>query len=224
MPFRRNVNFQGREEELKQLESIDKYSGNIAVIHGLGGIGKTELVTEFVFRSYEAFTAVLWIPAVTAETVAAEFTRIVQRLVNLHVSKTSGQPDITDIARKLGIWGLIDDNGRLSSDDADVSSKEFVDAVLRWMGENPNWLLIFDNLDDIESFQVPAYFPPEPKGMTIITSRRREALTDLRTHSIEIQGLAEEDAIRLLLGKLGKTPELVNITGKLAVVDVVKSS
>jgi len=84
------------------------------------------------------------------------------------------------------------------------------------MSGNHNWLLIFDNLNNIESFEASKYFLLQALGTIIITSHRREAIR-LGTHSVEIQELGEEDASWLLLGKLGKTPESVGVIGKLSI-------
>lgn len=53
LPFRKNEFFVGRQDALMRLSSIlDKAPRNhIAVVYGIGGIGKTELVTQYIFSS-----------------------------------------------------------------------------------------------------------------------------------------------------------------------------
>jgi len=93
LPFLQNANFQGRREELRNLKGINKSNGNIVVIYGLGGMGKTELVVEFVFHVHKAFTVVFWVHADTPEAMDVDFKAIVKHLVNLEASKwTSSQP------------------------------------------------------------------------------------------------------------------------------------
>ena len=55
MPIARNALFVGREEDLKALARALKAGGTAAVgqvatVTGLGGIGKTQLASEFVYR------------------------------------------------------------------------------------------------------------------------------------------------------------------------------
>jgi tetratricopeptide (TPR) repeat protein len=60
--------------------------GQAAAIHGLGGIGKTELVAHYARTNLDRFTLVWWITADSAENVAlglAALTRRLHQLANL---------------------------------------------------------------------------------------------------------------------------------------------
>jgi AAA+ ATPase superfamily predicted ATPase len=52
VPFDRNPNFTGRESQLAQLEEklFGRGRTTKVAIWGLGGVGKTQLVLEFVYR------------------------------------------------------------------------------------------------------------------------------------------------------------------------------
>ena len=55
MPFERNSRFTGRELELSKLENIISSNNQTikVAITGLGGVGKTQLAIELVYRVME---------------------------------------------------------------------------------------------------------------------------------------------------------------------------
>jgi tetratricopeptide (TPR) repeat protein len=63
----RNQDFTGREALLKELrralESTNKASVLPRALHGLGGVGKTQLAVEYVYRYGEHYDLIWWIPA-----------------------------------------------------------------------------------------------------------------------------------------------------------------
>src|SRR6185503_80612 len=78
MPLSRNPLFVGREDDLKQLAVTLKGGttaaiGQIAAATGLGGIGKTNLATEFVHRYGQFFAGgVFWLSFADAASVPSE--------------------------------------------------------------------------------------------------------------------------------------------------------
>src|SRR6185503_11705123 len=78
MPLSRNPLFVGREDDLKQLAVTLKGGttaaiGQIAAATGLGGIGKTNLATEFVHRYGQFFAGgIFWLSFAEANAVPAE--------------------------------------------------------------------------------------------------------------------------------------------------------
>lgn len=50
------------------------------------------------------------------------------------------------------------------------------EAMRKWFEKESNteWLLIFDNFDDLEAFDINDYFPRASWGSTLVTSRRRD--------------------------------------------------
>jgi hypothetical protein len=87
MPFERNPYFTGRESELARIEGMlfaEDQTSKIAV-SGLGGVGKTSLVIEFVHRTRGKHTdcSIFWIPATTMESVQHFFPTL---------SRQSSQP------------------------------------------------------------------------------------------------------------------------------------
>ena len=76
-----------------------------------------------------------------------------------------------------------------------------MDASLRWLASQTdrNWLLIFDNADNVD-LKLKKYFPSCSSGSIIITTRNRE----LRHYTekdadADVKGMDLEDAKNLLL-------------------------
>jgi hypothetical protein len=78
MPFSRNRLFVGRENDLRALAAALKAGGAAAVgqspaVTGGGGVGKTQLASEFVYRYGQYFAAgVFWLNLSDAESVPVE--------------------------------------------------------------------------------------------------------------------------------------------------------
>ncbi len=73
MPFDRNPNFTGRESQLTQLEGrlfVGEQTTKVTIT-GLGGIGKTQLLLELVYRIRDKYKncSVIWIPATNMESL-----------------------------------------------------------------------------------------------------------------------------------------------------------
>ena len=157
---------------------------------GLGGIGKTQLVLELVYRMKEKDKncSVIWIPATNMES-------LYQAYVN--------------VAQQLGIPGWKDDK---------VDVKRLVQEYLS--KENTGqWLLVFDNADDINMWvSKPAsesgsgslieFLPRSNQGCIIFTTRDRKTAVKLAHQNVvEVPEISEEVA-KQLLRKYLVNPEL----------------
>ena len=83
-----------------------------------------------------------------------------------------------------------------------------VQVVLDWlrMAQNQHWLLVYDDFDDIESYDIRDFFPNTQRRSIIVTSRRREcARLGL---GIEVEQLSQADALELLKKSAKLTDEL----------------
>lgn len=157
MAFRRNPLFVGRENDLRSLAGVFAAGaifavGQIAAATGLGGIGKTNLATEFVHRYGQFFAGgVYWLsfadPAAIPTEVAA-----------------------------CGAAGLIEHPswGTLRPDDQV--------ALVRAAWEEPlPRLLVFDNCDDTESASAEdllRQWCPAGGGASVLVTSRRGAWDD----------------------------------------------
>lgn len=147
IPYRRNPNFIGRDEQLEKLhESLTsgKYAAVTQAISGLGGIGKTQLATEYAYRFSSDYTVVWWLRAEDPAILAAEYAQLADSLGLTPVGTS-------DLQKKIR-------------------------TVRSWLEQNRGWLLIFDNAlqpRDLHDPQNPErqYLPSCSIGHVIITSR-----------------------------------------------------
>lgn len=73
IPFHQNKHFIGRGNDLRLLASLLKHEKSIAAITGMGGIGKTQLATEFAYRYGQYYAGgVYWLSCANEENVANE--------------------------------------------------------------------------------------------------------------------------------------------------------
>jgi tetratricopeptide (TPR) repeat protein len=120
----RNKNFTGRKELLGQLR--DGIAGQVTAVvphalHGLGGVGKTQMAVEYAYRFRTEYDVVWWIPADQPVLVRSSLASLAPYL-GLPPSTASGVED---------------------------AAKAVLEALRR--GEPYNrWLLIFDNADQPE--------------------------------------------------------------------------
>jgi hypothetical protein len=139
--------FVGREEELAQIHERLQHASSrrIVVLHGLGGIGKTQLAVEYAKRHRKDYSAVFRMNTKDEDTLKQSFTNIARRIYRDHPStylKTATQSDNLD---------------------------EVVDAIKRWLNHSRNswWLLVYDNYDNpkltgnqnLGAFDIQYFFP-----------------------------------------------------------------
>jgi tetratricopeptide (TPR) repeat protein len=83
LPHSRNRNFTGREEMLSELrKALD--SGQTAAltqaISGLGGVGKTQLATEYAYRHTESYDVVWWVRSEQPASLRADYAGLAAKL------------------------------------------------------------------------------------------------------------------------------------------------
>jgi hypothetical protein len=124
VPYRRNPFFTGREEVLNRLHEHYKQAKSVALtqppaITGLGGIGKTQIAIEYAYRYRDDYQYVLWVNALSSETLLTEFITLADIL-------ELPQPE-KDEHHQV----------RLTS------------MVKRWFSQHDHWLFILDNADNL---------------------------------------------------------------------------
>lgn len=203
----------GRAKELCRLAEVLRNDGKIFVLHGTGGIGKTQTALEFAFRFQSNFSSIFWVNAVSRITATAGFNQIAQRLVMHYGDKQHSEaPDYYQVAQQLGLSGLVSATGQVTINE--TSAPRIINAVKSWLAfpSNDQWLLIFDNYNDLK-FDVPDFFPTRQCGNLIITSQRTRS-TLLGTHFEGISGLDAENAVSLLFKLSNKTVRESDMEGK----------
>jgi len=196
---RENSGFTGREyllENLKQEIEKGKDRQNIIVLHGTGGMGKTQLALKYIYQQYRNYSSVFVINTTSAQTTILGFIQIMQRLVQHHGQISD---DYTHIGRLLGMAGKLDPAGCFTVT-SEHEEQHVVNSVKQWFSapENTNWLLVFDNLDDPDLVDIEEYIPPCSHGTVIITSRRRECIQQGRS-GLEVQEMHHMESVQLLL-------------------------
>jgi hypothetical protein len=206
VPFRfdymKNGKFTGRKELLtqvhEQLSSGWRGTGsNISALYGPGGIGKTQIAIEYAHLHHANYSSVFWVDATNQKSACDSFLQIATRVLRHYVEKDVETPNYGSIARTLGLIDLLDENGRISMMYGD--NHGIVDAMKDWFAKEANteWLLIFDNVDDLETFDIRDFFPKAPWGSILITTRRRDI--PISWNGIEVQEMSENEGLQLLL-------------------------
>ena len=83
VPHNRNPNFTGREEHLANLKmamSSDKPAALTQAIHGLGGVGKTQLALEYAYRNAAEYDIVWWVRSEEPATLTSDYASLAKAL------------------------------------------------------------------------------------------------------------------------------------------------
>ena len=204
LPFQRNDNFTGRDRELAEihntLQSADATTSRrrVMVLHGLGGIGKTQLAIQYAYLHQKDYTSVWWVHAATTQSLSQDFLGIAQQLLSYHITLTvaSQKPDNSRTAVALGLPpDIVGRNGELN---VSRDTMGIVKAIKSWFAaeDNNQWLLIIDNYDDLGNVNIYDFLHPNSSGSILITSRSRD--TRRIGKELEVLEVAEEEALEIL--------------------------
>jgi tetratricopeptide (TPR) repeat protein len=112
----RNLNFSGRDELLEQLHASLQAGSAAAVVprgalHGLGGVGKTELALEFAHRFASDYDIAWWVPAEQPTSATSALATLAGRV---GVEELADQGEMVamlfDRLRQRDRWLLVYDN------------------------------------------------------------------------------------------------------------------
>ncbi|KAL7268612.1 hypothetical protein RUND412_008760 [Rhizina undulata] len=177
-----------------------------AVLHGMGGVGKSQIALEYAHRYRQCYTSVFWIDANDASRITESAYKIVEQLVEHYASKWRSSPNFQEISNILGIPGSIDASGTLIQSATGVAMK----VVHKWLSGNENrgWLLLVDNNDQQKLGDLDKLIPTCDWGSVVITTR----LPNLSRFGecVRIEEIGKEAGLELLLkssGKMQKNPD-----------------
>ncbi|KAL9036049.1 MAG: hypothetical protein Q9180_004523 [Flavoplaca navasiana] len=177
----KNHSFVGREDVLSGMHDIFRDPSPApacCVVHGLGGVGKTETALEFTYIYRSDYDAVFWLPAERVPDLENEFAQIAITL------------------------GLSDDTRQ-----DDQRNKNVVKAR-QWLEQtNRRWLLIFDNVEGIYELTAFLPTVANAKSSIILTTQMSDCnpLTDV-FQRFPLQSFKEADASKLLFKCLDREP------------------
>ncbi len=153
--------FVGRKEELSKVKDSFQGDGSqrkIVLLHGLGGIGKTQLAVTFVKEHRDTYSAILWLNGKNEDTLKQSFAGIAKRLHNEYPS-----------------------SALLRTTTKEKNLDRVVAVIKQWLSlrGNTRWMLVFDNIDnpklpgieDPQAYDIRLYFPEAHQGSILITTR-----------------------------------------------------
>ena len=200
----RNANFTGRDQDLRKLRD-ELRSGGVAIVlpltvHGLGGVGKTQIALEYAHRFRADYDVIWWMNCGQSQYVDASLADLGQRMRQTFDAAVPEEGGVTEVAQQ----------------------------VLHFLGEgraDKRWLLVYDNAEDIGEVRD---LLPSSGGHVLITSRngdwaalgnslkvdvfkREESISHLRRR---IPGITETEADDVA-AVLGDMPLAVAAAGAL---------
>jgi tetratricopeptide (TPR) repeat protein len=181
LPFRRNPDFIGREQELAELAArLGRGAAAVTqTLLGAGGVGKTALAVEYAYRYRSQFDAVWWIRAEQPATLVGDYA---------------------DLAAALGL---------LEGDQPDQQLA--ARAVRRWLEGHDRWLLVLDNAEAAETptglspplARLVDLIPQVLHGQVLVTSR--DASWEEHAGLAELEVFTPGEAVAFLLARTGST-------------------
>lgn len=164
-----NPFFVGRQDELALLWEAQGF-GRVTAVTGIGGIGKTQLISEFVHRYGHRFHGgVYWLDFSSAKTVSN---------IEDQVIICGDQEHMKLYARNEGL-----------------EPEEQLEKV-KFAWQERRCLLLFDNCED-ESLLL-RWVPSTGRSYVIVTSRKQKWNPILVQTQRDLKGLASDESLRML--------------------------
>jgi len=168
----RNLHFTGRIAELEALRANltrgDRTHPAAQLISGMGGVGKTEIATEYIHLHRHKYEIIWWIRAEQTDRVRDALVRLGQR---------------------LGVGPVSTESGR------DRTIAAVLEALSS--GRRPTWLLVYDNAAQPLELQRYLPTCP-PGGHIIITSRLQNWPGYIEADSVDVSPFTRDEAISFL--------------------------
>jgi hypothetical protein len=151
-----------REDELREIHKALRGDGSrhIVILHGLGGIGKTQLAIAYAKRHKDNYSAIFWLNIKDEDSLKQSFARVARQILReyplAHGLSTINMKNLNDV----------------------------IDAVKAWLSlpYNTRWLIIYDNYDnprlasntDPAAVDITEFLPEVYQGSVLVTTRSSE--------------------------------------------------
>jgi tetratricopeptide (TPR) repeat protein len=174
---RRNAGFTGRDVMLNRLHDALHDGNRVAVkaLHGMGGVGKTQLAIEYGHRFAGEYDLIWWVPSEQPGLIGDHLAALAQKL--RLVTAGTGTPEaieaLQDRLRLAGRWLLVFDN---------AEDRDHLDP---WLPDGPGHLVITSRNPNWTGIA---------RAMDVDVFTRAESIGMLRTH---LPHLGETAAARL---------------------------
>jgi len=204
LPVPQNGKFVGRDKQLKRLhdhlsrtteaENSPDNQSRVAVVHGLGGAGKTHLSVAYASTHRKDFDAVLWVDGTDRISTYTSYQSIGHRLLDAFAQ--TGR-DYTHLGSKLAIGESSSDREVPTDREALPKIAQAVVEFLQSETESFSWLLIVDNVDNLTDYPLSSFLPQSKRGSIIITTR----LTTVTKfgQAVEVGQIENESAVQILV-------------------------
>ncbi|KAL7272577.1 hypothetical protein RUND412_004599 [Rhizina undulata] len=171
-----------------------------AILHGIGGAGKSQVALEYAYRFRPCYTSIFWIDSDDLFRTTESACKIVEQIVAHYVRKSRSAPDYQAISNSLGIPGKLNSSGKITQSATGLA----IEAVHTWLAEEENqgWLLLVDNHDKGEDEEYEKLIPTCDWGCVLVTTRL--ANLDRFADLVEIEDLGGKASLDLLLKCSGK--------------------
>ena len=181
-----------RIEEMQQLESFFQPAlpGNgrsIFVVHGMGGMGKTQLCVRFVRKHQNHFSAIFWLDGSSRDALLQSMADAASRVPQLQ-SAVSTTPSSTG-----------------------KNVRQSADSLLEWLSlpGNTGWLLVFDNVDlewqsvpkDSQAYDFHDFLPWADHGSVLVTTRLARLQRPMA--SLQLRGVDDQLGKDIIEGRAG---------------------
>jgi hypothetical protein len=171
---------------------------------GVGGVGKTQLVLEYCHRYSSTFDSVFWISASNTFSLHKSMVNIARQIMDFYWFDDALDLGLISVLQSLGLEDTSDDDTGFQ---ATLESRKLLASTIRdWLllEGNNNWLLVVDDADDPNEFNVNGFFNKPLPGTVLIIARSSTPMLDQSNSAevIDLQGLQERDSMTLLIESL----------------------